>query len=264
MISAVDFKSKFLPPMGIKGIAKVEKGWFLGCDLSLDCREGGEDNEQCRDTVHWRKFKDQSLHVSGPSRLCAQAQSGDDTPFHKQAYTEYTRWVFCKLFGRPIKRHLACPTRMHALKGNTRDFYSIEEETGQRHKFTMELGFTMRGDEVTILSDAVKDSMRRQDVSSVIDHYLNGIILEKPFVKQSKLTYDKEEGTVMFEKNDEIVTFKMPHKIEMFKDIEDMNTDDILTFFIASKGDEENKEGYVILDEKSPEALRIFTWMILG
>nr|GEZ60024.1 hypothetical protein [Tanacetum cinerariifolium] len=31
------------------------------------------------------EFEDQSLHVSGPNRLCAQAQSGDDMPFHKQA-----------------------------------------------------------------------------------------------------------------------------------------------------------------------------------
>nr|GEU82562.1 hypothetical protein [Tanacetum cinerariifolium] len=71
--------------MGIEGIAKVARGWFLGCDLSLDYRKGEEDNEQCRDTVH---FRDQSLHVSRPSRLCAQAQSGDDTPFCKQACTE--------------------------------------------------------------------------------------------------------------------------------------------------------------------------------
>nr|GEW03653.1 reverse transcriptase domain-containing protein [Tanacetum cinerariifolium] len=28
------------PPMGIKGIAKVARGWFLRCDLSLDCRGG--------------------------------------------------------------------------------------------------------------------------------------------------------------------------------------------------------------------------------
>nr|GEV19492.1 hypothetical protein [Tanacetum cinerariifolium] len=40
MISVVDFKSTFLPPMGIKEIAKVAKGWFLGCDLSLDCKGG--------------------------------------------------------------------------------------------------------------------------------------------------------------------------------------------------------------------------------
>nr|GEV15011.1 hypothetical protein [Tanacetum cinerariifolium] len=48
-----------------------------------------------------------------PSRLCAQAQSVDDTPFHKQDYMEYTQLVFCKLFGMPKERHPACPTRMH-------------------------------------------------------------------------------------------------------------------------------------------------------
>nr|GEV26202.1 reverse transcriptase domain-containing protein [Tanacetum cinerariifolium] len=48
MISIVDIKSNFLQPMGIEGIAK---------------------------------FEDHSLHASRPSRLCAQAQSGDDMPF---------------------------------------------------------------------------------------------------------------------------------------------------------------------------------------
>nr|GEV05218.1 nodulin MtN21 /EamA-like transporter family protein [Tanacetum cinerariifolium] len=48
-----------------------------------------------------------------PSRLCAQAQSGDDTLFHKQAYMEYIQLVFCKLFEMPKERHQACPTRMH-------------------------------------------------------------------------------------------------------------------------------------------------------
>nr|GEU60372.1 ribonuclease H-like domain-containing protein [Tanacetum cinerariifolium] len=58
-------------------------------------------------------FEDQSLHVLGPSRLCAQAQSRDDMLFHKQAYMRYTQLVFCKLFGMPRERHLACPTKMH-------------------------------------------------------------------------------------------------------------------------------------------------------
>nr|GEX63012.1 hypothetical protein [Tanacetum cinerariifolium] len=51
----VDFKPKILPPMGIKGIAKLARGWFLGCDQALDCKGSGEDNEQCRVTVYWRE-----------------------------------------------------------------------------------------------------------------------------------------------------------------------------------------------------------------
>nr|GEZ57689.1 reverse transcriptase domain-containing protein [Tanacetum cinerariifolium] len=57
-------------------------------------------------------FEDQSLHVSRPSGLCAQAQLRDDMHFHKQAYMEYTQLVFCKLFGRPRERHPGCPTRI--------------------------------------------------------------------------------------------------------------------------------------------------------
>nr|GEV33194.1 reverse transcriptase domain-containing protein [Tanacetum cinerariifolium] len=53
MISTVDIKSNFIQPMGIKGIAKVAMGWFLRCE-ALEYKEGREDNEQCRDTVHWR------------------------------------------------------------------------------------------------------------------------------------------------------------------------------------------------------------------
>nr|GEU47512.1 reverse transcriptase domain-containing protein [Tanacetum cinerariifolium] len=45
--------------MGLKGIAKVANGWFLGCDQSLDCRGGGEEGEKCRTTVHWRE-----LHIN--------------------------------------------------------------------------------------------------------------------------------------------------------------------------------------------------------
>nr|GEY64487.1 hypothetical protein [Tanacetum cinerariifolium] len=54
--------------------------------------------------------------IPWPSRLCAQAQSKDDMPFHKQACTEYTQLVFYKLFGRPRERHLACPIRMHGFR----------------------------------------------------------------------------------------------------------------------------------------------------
>ncbi|GJZ75927.1 hypothetical protein Tco_0640392 [Tanacetum coccineum] len=42
-----------------------------------------------------------------------------------------------------------------------------------------------------------------EDVSSIIDHYLGRMVLGKPFAKQSKITYGKEEGTIMFKKNDE-------------------------------------------------------------
>ncbi|GKB06444.1 hypothetical protein Tco_0834677 [Tanacetum coccineum] len=39
-----------------------------------------------------------------------------------------------------------------------------------------------------------------EDTTIVIDHYLRGMVLGNPFVKESKLVYDKDEGTVIFDK----------------------------------------------------------------
>ncbi|GJY13583.1 hypothetical protein Tco_0382892 [Tanacetum coccineum] len=91
-----------------------------------------------------------------------------------------------------------------------------------------------------------------EDTSSVIDHYLGGMVLGKPFVKESRLVYDKDEGTIMFEKDNEIITYKMPHKMKIFKNIEDLNTDNIPPFIITSDDDKENIRGFV--NRQSKEA----------
>ncbi|GJY82548.1 hypothetical protein Tco_0495924 [Tanacetum coccineum] len=57
--------------------------------------------------------KGQSLHASRPSRLCARARSVDDMPFRTRACMGYTRWVFCKRYGRPKVHHLVYPTKRH-------------------------------------------------------------------------------------------------------------------------------------------------------
>ncbi|GJT24392.1 gypsy/ty3 retroelement polyprotein [Tanacetum coccineum] len=91
-----------------------------------------------------------------------------------------------------------------------------------------------------------------EDTSSVIDHYLGGMVLGKPFVKESRLVYDKDEGTIMFEKDNKIITYKMPHKMKKFKNIEDLNTDNIPPFIITSDDDKENIGGFV--NRQSKEA----------
>ncbi|GJR32843.1 hypothetical protein Tco_1109075 [Tanacetum coccineum] len=58
------------------------------------------------------------------------------------------------------------------------------------------------------------DFFMLKDTTSLIDRYLGGMVLGKPFVKESRLVYDKDEGTVTFEKDNKKITFKMPHKME--------------------------------------------------
>ncbi|GJR42498.1 hypothetical protein Tco_1310601 [Tanacetum coccineum] len=60
-----------------------------------------------------------------------------------------------------------------------------------------------------IMSEGLKQCSKRhafaaprrlEDTTSVIDHYLGGMVLQKPFVKESGLIYGKDEGMVTFEK----------------------------------------------------------------
>nr|GEU51125.1 hypothetical protein [Tanacetum cinerariifolium] len=63
-----------------------------------------------------------------------------------------------------------------------------------------------------------------------------------PSIELLRHVYDRDERTVMFEKDNEKNTFKMPHKMERFKDIdiEDLKTNNIPPFVIEN--DDSNQE----------------------
>ncbi|GJR80799.1 hypothetical protein Tco_0151584 [Tanacetum coccineum] len=82
-----------------------------------------------------------------------------------------------------------------------------------------------------------------EDITGVIDHYLLGMVLGRPFVKEIGFVYDKDEGTVTFEKEEDNIIFKMPHKMEMFKHIDKdiLKTDNIPSFIMTGNdGDQKN------------------------
>ncbi|GJV72106.1 hypothetical protein Tco_1492101 [Tanacetum coccineum] len=41
------------------------------------------------------------------------------------------------------------------------------------------------------------------------------MVFGRPFIDETGLVYNEEEGTVMFEQDDEIITFKMPRIMEV-------------------------------------------------
>ncbi|GKC87441.1 hypothetical protein Tco_1148090 [Tanacetum coccineum] len=83
--------------------------------------------------------------------------------------------------------------------------------------------------------------------TSVIDHYLGSMVLGKPFAEASRLVYDKGEGTVTFRKDNEGITFKMPHKMERFKHIdrEIFKTDSIPPFIITDDDSDQKRTHYL-------------------
>ncbi|GJR70163.1 hypothetical protein Tco_0016228 [Tanacetum coccineum] len=99
------------------------------------------------------------------------------------------------------------------------------------------------------------DFMVLEDTTSVIDHDLGSVIFGKPFVEAIGLIYDREEGTITFEKDKDKIVFKVPHKMEMFKHIDftDMNTDRIPPFVIEGDDDSSRKTHYSDSFDLGPE-----------
>ncbi|GJU00238.1 hypothetical protein Tco_1110576 [Tanacetum coccineum] len=72
-----------------------------------------------------------------------------------------------------------------------------------------------------------------EDTTSIIDHHLGEVAFGKPFSRKT--------GLVTFEKDDEKITFKMPHKMEAFNhiDFKDVNTNSIPPFVLENNDDRE-------------------------
>ncbi|GJV81957.1 hypothetical protein Tco_1517827, partial [Tanacetum coccineum] len=61
------------------------------------------------------------------------------------------------------------------------------------------------------------DFMILEDTTSIIDRCLGEMVFGRAFIDETGLVYNEEERTVMFEQDDEKITFKMPHTMEIFK-----------------------------------------------
>ncbi|GKB84218.1 protein kinase-like domain, concanavalin A-like lectin/glucanase domain protein [Tanacetum coccineum] len=61
------------------------------------------------------------------------------------------------------------------------------------------------------------DFMILEDTTSIIDRCLGEMVFGRPFIDETDLVYNKEEGTIMFKQDNEKIKFKMPHTMEIFK-----------------------------------------------
>ncbi|GJZ08499.1 protein kinase-like domain, concanavalin A-like lectin/glucanase domain protein [Tanacetum coccineum] len=61
------------------------------------------------------------------------------------------------------------------------------------------------------------DFMILEDTTSIIDHHLGEMVFGRPFIEETGLVYNEEEGAVMFKQDDEKFTFNMPHTMKIFK-----------------------------------------------
>ncbi|GJU91163.1 hypothetical protein Tco_1303586 [Tanacetum coccineum] len=68
----------------------------------------------------------------------------------------------------------------------------------------------------------VMDFMIVEDISSIIDPGLSKVILGRPFVEISNMTHDPTEGVVRFVRGVDEVAYNIPHKIEQYDLLSDL------------------------------------------
>ncbi|GKA92450.1 hypothetical protein Tco_0814375 [Tanacetum coccineum] len=86
--------------------------------------------------------------------------------------------------------------------------------------------------------------------------------MRNAFIEETRLVYNKGEGTVMFEQNDAKITFKMPHIMEIFKQAKLMGlSTDFVPPFLEKK---HTKSVYLRNEEDKRRGVEYVMSKILG
>ncbi|GJV76352.1 hypothetical protein Tco_1507936 [Tanacetum coccineum] len=90
------------------------------------------------------------------------------------------------------------------------------------------------------------DFMIIEDISSIIDPRLSQVVLGKPFVKISNMTHDPPEGVVRFINGNDNIAYKMPHKIEQYNSLSDLEREHTKSVYFRNEDDKRRGVEYVM------------------
>nr|GEU93374.1 putative reverse transcriptase domain-containing protein [Tanacetum cinerariifolium] len=92
----------------------------------------------------------------------------------------------------------------------------------------------------------IVDFMIIEDISSIIDPMLSQVVLGKPFVEISNMTHDPPEGVVRFTNGTDEVAYKMPHMIEQYNSLSDLEKEHIKSVYLRNEEDKRRGVKYVM------------------
>ncbi|GJS65999.1 hypothetical protein Tco_0680563 [Tanacetum coccineum] len=92
----------------------------------------------------------------------------------------------------------------------------------------------------------VTDFMIVEDISSIIDPSLSQVVLGKPFVKISNMTHDPPEGVVRFTNGTDEIAYKMPHVIEQYNSLSDLEKEHTNSVYLRNEEDKRRGVEYVM------------------
>nr|GFC73518.1 retrotransposon Orf1 [Tanacetum cinerariifolium] len=84
------------------------------------------------------------------------------------------------------------------------------------------------------------------DISSILDHRLSQVVLGRPFIEIPNMTYDPPEGVVRFIRGTNEVSYKMPHKIEQYDSLSDLEKEHTKSVYLRNKEDKRRGVEYVM------------------
>ncbi|GKE87878.1 hypothetical protein Tco_1565353 [Tanacetum coccineum] len=89
----------------------------------------------------------------------------------------------------------------------------------------------------------IVDFMIVEDISSIIDPRLSQVVLGKPFVEISNMNHDPPEGVVRFINGADEVAYKMPHKIEQYNSLSDLEKEHTKLVYLTNEEDKKKRRG---------------------
>ncbi|GKB63776.1 hypothetical protein Tco_0919962 [Tanacetum coccineum] len=92
----------------------------------------------------------------------------------------------------------------------------------------------------------VIDFMIVEDISSIINPRLSQVILGRPFVDISSMTHDPPEGVVRFVRGADEFAYKMPHKIEQYDSLSDLEKEHTKSVYLRNEEDKRRGVKYVM------------------
>ncbi|GJU41611.1 hypothetical protein Tco_1194568 [Tanacetum coccineum] len=92
----------------------------------------------------------------------------------------------------------------------------------------------------------VSDFMIVEDISSIIDPRLSQVVLGKPFVDVSNMTHDLSLGVVKFIDGTNEIAYKMPHKIDQYNSLSDLQKEHMKSVYLRNEEDKRRGVEYVI------------------
>ncbi|GKA22566.1 hypothetical protein Tco_0708528 [Tanacetum coccineum] len=92
----------------------------------------------------------------------------------------------------------------------------------------------------------VADFMIFEDISSIIDPRLSQVVLGKTFVEISNMSHDLSLGVVKFTDGINEIAYKMPHKIEQYNSLSDLEKEHTKSVYLRNEEDKRRGVEYVM------------------